>query len=149
MPVSPEQSTSISSPSAGSSPSNTVPITHGTWYSRLTMPMCDCGVPDRHTTAVSSSKIGARNVAPASATHATTPSADVSINASTSSGERNMRHAPRTGDASNTFVPLARSLIGRHCNQITEYDAAVPDDLDDACWQLLHAARLRGLVDDG
>ena len=33
--------------------------------------MCDCGVPDRHTTAVSSSKIGARNVAPASATHAT------------------------------------------------------------------------------
>ncbi len=23
------------------------------------------------------------------------------------------------------------------------------DDLDDACWQLLHAARLRGLVDDG
>jgi hypothetical protein len=25
----------------------------------------------------------------------------------------------------------------------------VPDDLDDACWQLLHAARLRGLVDDG
>jgi hypothetical protein len=25
----------------------------------------------------------------------------------------------------------------------------VADDLDDACWQLLHAARLRGLVDDG
>ena len=50
-------------------------MTHGTWYSRLTMPMCDCGVPERHTTAVSSSKIGARNVAPASATHATTPSA--------------------------------------------------------------------------
>jgi hypothetical protein len=25
----------------------------------------------------------------------------------------------------------------------------VPDDLDDACWQLLHAARLRGVVDDG
>jgi len=25
----------------------------------------------------------------------------------------------------------------------------VPDDLDDACWELLHAARLRGLVADG
>jgi hypothetical protein len=25
----------------------------------------------------------------------------------------------------------------------------VADDLDDACWQLLHAARLRGLVHDG
>ena len=56
------------------------------------MPMCDSGVPDRHTTAVSSSKIGARKVAPASATHATTPSADVSISASTSSGDE--RRAP-------------------------------------------------------
>jgi hypothetical protein len=33
------------------------------------------GVPDRHTTAVSSSKIGARNVEPASITVATTPAA--------------------------------------------------------------------------
>src|SRR6476661_3989477 len=104
------------------------------------MPMCDCGVPERHTTAVSSSKIGARNVAPASATHATTPSADVSISASTSSGDCNMRHAPRTGDASNTFVPLARSVIGGTITTSTRprellhaYDAAVPDDLDDAC----------------
>ena len=39
-------------------------MTHGTWYSRLTMPMCESGVPDRHTTAASSSKIGARKVAP-------------------------------------------------------------------------------------
>ena len=69
-------------------------MTHGTWYSRLTMPMCDCGVPDRHTTAANSSKIGARNVAPASATHATTPSAVESISASTSSGDDRRRHVP-------------------------------------------------------
>ena len=72
-------------------------MTHGTWYSRLTMPMCESGVPERHTTAVSSSKIGARKVAPASATHATTPSAVVSMSSSTSSGEVSRRHAPRTG----------------------------------------------------
>jgi hypothetical protein len=29
------------------------------------------------------------------------------------------------------------------------YDAAVADELDDACWELLHAARLRGFVGDG
>jgi hypothetical protein len=29
------------------------------------------------------------------------------------------------------------------------YHAAVADELDDACWELLHAARLRGVVDDG
>jgi len=54
---------------------------------------------------------------------------------------------PRTGDASNTFVPLARSAIGGTVT--TSYHAAVADDLDDACWELLHAARLRGVVDDG
>jgi hypothetical protein len=111
------------------------------------MPMCDCGVPDKHTTAVSSSKIGARNVAPASATHATTPSADVSINASTSSGDFSARHAPRTAAASNTFVPTAMSFIGPHCNHGT-YDAAVPpDDLDAEAWLLLHEIRLRGVYE--
>ena len=79
MPSAVLQSTSIASPSVGSSEVNTADITHGTWYSRLTIPMCESGVPDRHTTAVSSSKIGARKVAPASATHATTPSAEVSM----------------------------------------------------------------------
>ncbi len=83
---------------------------HGTWYSRLTIPMCDIGVPDRHTMAVSSSKIGARNVAPASATQATTPSAVVSINVSTSSGDDSRRHDPRTGAASNTLVPRPISI---------------------------------------
>ena len=114
------------------------------------MPMCDCGVPDRHTTAVSSSKIGARNVAPASATHATIPSAVVSISSSTSSGERSTRHVPRTGAASNTFVPIARSTIGRHCNQspgCVRCLLVALDDLDDDCWLLLHEVRLRGVVD--
>jgi hypothetical protein len=67
-----------------------------------------------------------------------------------------MRHVPRTGDASNTFVPLARSAIGgtvttspRRPAKPHAYHAAVAEDLDDACWELLHAARLRGVVDDG
>ena len=53
-PASPLQSTSISSPSAGSPPGNEHDMTHGTWNSRLTMPMCDRGVPLTHTTAASS-----------------------------------------------------------------------------------------------
>src|SRR5262249_1584475 len=92
-PASPEQSTSTASPSVGSR-SSCADMMHGTWYSRLTMPMCDSGVPDKHTTAVSSSKIGARKVAPASTTHATMPSAVVSISASTSSGDAGFRHDP-------------------------------------------------------
>ena len=108
-PSDPLQSISIASPSVGSASENTADITHGTWYSRLTIPMCDSGVPERQTTAVSSSKMGARKVAPASATHATTPSAEVSISASTSSGDDRRRQTPRTGDAANTRTPTARS----------------------------------------
>src|SRR5436305_1645567 len=39
MPSDPEQSTSTRAPSAGSLPLKAVPITHGSWNSRLTMPM--------------------------------------------------------------------------------------------------------------
>ncbi len=116
-PGSAEQSTSTGSPSPGSV-ANTVAITQGTWYSRLTMPMCDCGVPDRHTTAVSSSKMGARNVAPASATQATTPSAVESMSSSTSSGDDRRRQEPRTGPAANTRVPLPKSVTVIECSRI-------------------------------
>jgi len=65
----------VDSPVAvGGDASSTTPITQGTRSSRLTMPSgstaCRRG---RH--AASSSRIGARKVAPASATQATTPSA--------------------------------------------------------------------------
>ena len=42
---SPEQSSSTSAPAAGSSPLNAQPITHGTWNSRLTIPMWLRSVP--------------------------------------------------------------------------------------------------------
>src|SRR5262249_52732733 len=106
VPGSAEQSTSTAVPSSGTPPANSVAMMQGTWYSRLTMPMWLSGVPERQTTAVSSSKIGARNVAPASWTPATTPSADVSMSSSTSSGVWSMRHVPRTGAASSAFVPV-------------------------------------------
>ena len=144
MPCAPLQSISTVAPSAGSS-SSTAPITQGTWYSRLTMPMCESGVPERHTTAVSSSKIGARKVAPASATHATTPSAEVSMSASTSSGDESRRHVPCTGAASNTRTPTAifteLSVTEAKSNSIRSR-AVLPDD----GYTLLHEVRLRGLV---
>src|SRR5262249_54729617 len=115
-PGSAEQSTSTASPSAGSFVSD-ADITQGIWYSRLTMPMCESGVPERHTTAVSSSKIGARKVAPASATHAMTPSAVVSISSNTSSGDVSLRQDPRTGSASKTRVPLPISLTAMECSR--------------------------------
>ena len=75
----PEQSSSTVVPSAGSVPANVVSIEHGTWNSRLTMPMWLRGVPLVHTMPVSSWYSGARKVAPASRTPATTPSAPVSV----------------------------------------------------------------------
>ena len=104
-PLGAEQSSSTSVPSAGTS-SSTQAMMHGTWNSRLTMPMWLRGVPPVHTTPVSSWKIGARNVAPASRTRAMTPSAPVSISSSTSGGPF---HAPSSGPApgawSKTFSP--------------------------------------------
>ena len=125
---------------------------HGTWYSRLTMPMCERGVPDRHTTAVSSSKIGARKVAPASATHATTPSADVSISSRTSSGELRRRHEPRTGPDSKTRVPVAISVTVIECSRVVAVTISAVAEVDDATFRLatfplLHEIRLRGVVE--
>ena len=116
------------------------------------MPMCDSGVPDRHTTAVSSSKIGARNVAPASATHATTPSAVVSISASTSSGDERRRHEPRTGAASNTRVPVPISVTAMECSRIAAVTISARARArrrrpTPGSFRLLHEVRLRGVVE--
>ena len=116
------------------------------------MPMCDSGVPERHTTAVSSSKIGARNVAPASATHATTPSAVVSISASTSSGDaaaaRCRAPAPRRTPSSRRRLRDPSGCRSRAAN-LTRYHRrrAAPT----RAYLLLHEVRLRGLlvIDDG
>ena len=157
MPDSPEQSTSTSVPSAGTPSANSVAITHGTWYSRLTIPMWLAGVPERQMTAVSSSKIGARNVAPASATPATTPSADESMSSSTSSGVLSMRQVPRTGAESRAFVPVPSVVV------MTVRDpTAIPvagranlpsvDELSDASTSdddlVLHELRVRGTAAD-
>jgi hypothetical protein len=56
-------------------------------------------------------------VAPASATHATTPTAVVSISSSTSSGAVSLRHVPRTGPASNTRVPVPMSVTAIECSR--------------------------------
>ncbi len=66
----------------------------GIWNSRLTMPMWLRTVPPVHTTPASSWYSGARKVAPASCTRATTPSAPVSMRASTSSGPSSTRSTP-------------------------------------------------------
>src|SRR5262245_1182343 len=112
--------------------------------------MCESGVPDRQTIAVSSSKIGARNVAPASATHATTPSAVVSISSSTSSGDASLRHVPRTGAAANTGTPTASastgSVTGRKDNQIAPWLRSLVV-LSDDDYVLLHEVRIRGIVE--
>src|SRR5215475_13182374 len=111
------------------------------------MPMCESGVPERHTTAANSSKMGARNVAPASATHAITPSALVSINSRTSSGDDKRRQSPCTGAASNTLVPLPISAIGDGMYTVARhYDLGVPG-LDETTFLVLHEVRLRGVVE--
>src|SRR5665213_83484 len=114
--------------------------------------MCDWGVPARHTTAVSSSKIGARKVAPASATHATTPSAVVSMSSSTSSGDVRRRQDPRTGSAAKTRVPVPMSVTVIECSRtvvraVSAYDPDVFREIDDATFRLLHEVRLRGVVE--
>src|SRR5438045_779878 len=98
------------------------------------MPMWDRGVPDRHTTATQSSKIGARKVAPASATTATMPEAPSSITAMTSAGDSIGRHGPATGAASKTLVPrpTSRSVLrpevesrGQHQSGRAEHGGAL------------------------
>ncbi len=79
------------------------------------MPMWLRDVPPVHTTPVSSWKIGARNVAPASRTSAITPSAPVSMRSSTSAGPSITFQRPRTGAWSNTFSPLPMSRMARDC----------------------------------
>ena len=66
---------------------------------------------------MSSSKIGARKVAPASCTPATTPSAVLSMSSSTSSGVWSMRHEPRTGAESRAFVPVP-SVAAMRCGTL-------------------------------
>ena len=109
--------------------------------------MCESGVPDRQTTAASSSKIGARNVAPASTTQATTPSAEVSISSSTSSGEVSLRHSPRTAPASNTRVPVPISVTVIECSRVPAVTISTVPAPDDATFRLLHEVRLRGVVE--
>ena len=116
------------------------------------MPMCDSGVPERHTTAVSSSKIGARNVAPASATHATTPSAVVSISVEHVVG----RGQPAPRAAHGWRLEHARSdreinrVVGHEPQNLTRYHrppCRPTTGLSDQGYVLLHEVRLRGLIE--
>ena len=109
------------------------------------MPMWLAGVPERQTTAVSSSKIGARKVAPASCTPATTPSADAVHQLEHVVGR--VEHPPhaRTGAVENTFVPVPS--VRRSCGRDPTRDgpnvsisAVDPED------SLLHQLRVRGMV---